>query len=207
MAKKKARIAVLISGGGSNLQAILDAAANGSLSHGEVVLVVSSRDSAYGLERARLAGIPTAVIRSRDFASTADFDNALSKVIDDHQADLIVLAGYMSILSEGFVKRYPQRIVNIHPSLIPAFSGEGFYGLRVHEAALSAGVKVSGATVHYVNEVCDGGEILEQQTVRVFPDDSPQDLQQRVLTQVEHVIYPRVIEQLAKEIVGNSHDS
>ncbi|USR80137.1 phosphoribosylglycinamide formyltransferase [Arcanobacterium pinnipediorum] len=207
MEKVKARIAVLVSGNGSNLQAILDAQADGILTHGHVALVISSNNTAYGLERARLAGIPTAVVRSRDFSSRDDFDNALSAVIDDHRIDLIVLAGYMSILSEGFVHRYRRRIINIHPSLIPAFAGEGFYGLKVHEAALAAGVKVSGATVHYVNEVCDGGEILEQQTVRVLPTDSPQDLQQRVLTQVEHVIYPRVIDQLSKEIVGNHHDS
>lgn len=146
------------------------------------------------------------MVRSRDYASREEFDAALSNVIDDHRIDLIVLAGYMSILSESFVSRYPRRIVNIHPSLIPAFAGEGFYGLKVHEAALAAGVKISGATVHYVNEVCDGGEILEQETVRIEGIDRAEDVQQRVLTHVEHVIYPRVIERLSKEIVGNRDD-
>ncbi|SDU81276.1 phosphoribosylglycinamide formyltransferase [Arcanobacterium phocae] len=203
MTRNKARIAVLISGNGSNLQAILDAAATGALAHGTVELVISSSSQAYGITRARDAGVPVDVVRRQEFATQAEFDDALSQIIDQYQIDLIVLAGYMNILSKQFVERYPNRIVNVHPSLIPAFSGPGFYGLKVHEAVVAAGVKVSGATVHYVTEVCDGGQILAQETVPVYETDTPQDVQKRVLTEVEHIIYPRVIEQLSKEIAGN----
>ncbi|QJC21704.1 phosphoribosylglycinamide formyltransferase [Arcanobacterium buesumense] len=201
--KKKARIAVFISGNGSNLQAILDATRKQVLRHGQVELVVSSNADAYGVVRARQAGLPVAIIRGKDYATQDEYDNALIRAMGDYRIDLIVLAGYMNILSARFVSQYPQRIVNIHPSLIPAFSGKGYYGIKVHQAVVAAGVKISGATVYYVTDVCDGGKILAQEVVPVYDTDRPEDVQHRVLTQVEHVLYPRVIERLSEEIVGN----
>lgn len=202
--KKKARVAVLISGGGTNLQAIIDGVESGALPHVEIALVVSNKATAYGLKRAQAAGIPSAVIASPTYSTKASQEAALLQILRAQNIDLVALAGFLSILSADFIAHCPAPIVNIHPSLIPAFSGPGFYGRRVHEAALAAGVKVAGATVHLVNEVCDGGQILAQETVRVQESDTPDTLQQRILHEVEHVIFPRVIEQLSKEITGQS---
>lgn len=179
------RIAVLVSGGGTNLQALIDAKSAGALPSGEIVLVISSRADAYALERAKSAGIESAVCKTED---------AILALITEKKIDLIILAGYMSILSADFTARFPQRIINIHPSLIPAFCGKGYYGLHVHEAALSYGVKVTGATVHYVNEIPDGGKIILQKAVDVEPGDTPETLQQRVMRQAEWVILPRAAE-------------
>ena len=179
------RIAVLVSGGGTNLQALIDARRVGALPSGEIVLVISSRADAYALERAKSAGIESAVCKTED---------AILALITEKKIDLIILAGYMSILSADFTARFPQRIINIHPSLIPAFCGKGYYGLHVHEAALSYGVKVTGATVHYVNEIPDGGKIILQKAVDVEPGDTPETLQQRVMRQAEWVILPRAAE-------------
>ena len=179
------RIAVLVSGGGTNLQALIDARRAGALPSGEIVLVISSRADAYALERAKSAGIESAVCKTED---------AILALITEKKIDLIILAGYMSILSSDFTARFPQRIINIHPSLIPAFCGKGYYGLHVHEAALSYGVKVTGATVHYVNEIPDGGKIILQKAVDVEPGDTPETLQQRVMRQAEWVILPRAAE-------------
>ena len=179
------RIAVLVSGGGTNLQALIDARRVGALPSGEIVLVISSRADAYALERAKSAGIESAVCKTED---------EILALITEKKIDLIILAGYMSILSADFTARFPQRIINIHPSLIPAFCGKGYYGLHVHEAALSYGVKVTGATVHYVNEIPDGGKIILQKAVDVEPGDTPETLQQRVMRQAEWVILPRAAE-------------
>ena len=179
------RIAVLVSGGGTNLQALIDARRAGALPSGEIVLVISSRADAYALERAKSAGIESAVCKTED---------AILALITEKKIDLIILAGYMSILSADFTARFPQRIINIHPALIPAFCGKGYYGLHVHEAALSYGVKVTGATVHYVNEIPDGGKIILQKAVDVEPGDTPETLQQRVMRQAEWVILPRAAE-------------
>ena len=179
------RIAVLVSGGGTNLQALIDARRAGALPSGEIVLVISSRADAYALERAKSAGIESAVCKT---------EAAILALITEKKIDLIILAGYMSILSADFTARFPQRIINIHPSLIPAFCGKGYYGLHVHEAALRYGVKVTGATVHYVNEIPDGGKIILQKAVDVEPGDTPETLQQRVMRQAEWVILPRAAE-------------
>ncbi len=179
------RIAVLVSGGGTNLQALIDARRAGALPSGEIVLVISSRADAYALERAKTAGIESAVCKT---------EYEILALITEKKIDLIILAGYMSILSADFTARFPQRIINIHPSLIPAFCGKGYYGLHVHEAALSYGVKVTGATVHYVNEIPDGGKIILQKAVDVEPGDTPETLQQRVMRQAEWVILPRAAE-------------
>lgn len=179
------RIAVLVSGGGTNLQALIDARRAGALPSGEIVLVISSRADAYALERAKSAGIESAVCKTED---------EILALITGKKIDLIILAGYMSILSADFTARFPQRIINIHPSLIPAFCGKGYYGLHVHEAALRYGVKVTGATVHYVNEIPDGGKIILQKAVEVEHGDTPETLQQRVMRQAEWVILPRAAE-------------
>lgn len=198
---EKLRVAVLVSGGGTNLQAILDA--RGSVIHNaEIVLVVSSQRGAYALERAKKANIPACVISRQELGGQAGFEAALQRTLDEYRVELIVLAGFLTILSADFVSRYPKRIINVHPSLIPSFCGKDFYGLRVHEAALARGVKVTGATVHFVNEIPDGGEILLQKAVSVLPDDTPQSLQRRVMEQAEWVLLPQAIEQLAAEIMG-----
>ena len=167
MAERKTRVAVLVSGGGTNLQAIIDAEKSGAIKSGQVVVVISSKKDAYALTRAELAGIPTAVVSKKDAATQIVFEDRIIKTLKRFKVDLIVLAGFMSILSADFTKRYDKRIINVHPSLIPSFCGEGFYGLRVHEAALEKGVKVTGATVHFVNEIPDGGEIIMQKAVNV----------------------------------------
>ena len=204
MVKKKARIAVLVSGGGTNLQAILDAAGRGELSCGEVTLIISDRAGAYALERAKMAGIPSVEINRKACGGQQPFEEKLIAALDENRTDLIVLAGFLSILSERFTSRYPRRIINVHPSLIPSFCGAGYYGLKVHEAALARGVKVTGATVHFVNEIPDGGEIIAQKAVRVEPGDTPEILQRRVMEQAEWVILPQSVEKISKEIISNS---
>ncbi|WP_320127706.1 phosphoribosylglycinamide formyltransferase [uncultured Sphaerochaeta sp.] len=194
-----ARLAVLCSGGGTNLQALLDAQHNGILKSGTVSLVVSNRKDAFALERARLLDIPTLVLE-RKKGGEVHFEQALEKALQDYSIDLIILAGFLCILSPSFVKKYPDRIINIHPSLIPSFCGKGYYGLAVHRAALAYGVKVTGATVHYVNEIPDGGAILAQKAVEVLPSDTPESLQQRVMEQAEWVLLPQCAEALSASI-------
>ena len=195
---KKVKIAVLVSGGGSNLQAIIDYAKEGNIPHGELSLVISSTKDAYALVRATMAGIPTRVVSRRD--DPDNFEEKILAAIEEYKIDMIVLAGFMSILSEDFIKKYPERIINVHPSLIPAFCGKGFYGLRVHEAALEYGVKVTGATVHFVNEIPDGGEIILQKSVKIRKGDTPELLQRRVMEQAEWKILPRAVELVSKEL-------
>lgn len=195
----KVKLAVLISGSGSNLQAIIDGSTSGKLPHVEVALVISNKMEALGIERAKAAGIKTAVLAG---GTRAQFETEVLELFDDEGIQLVALAGFTAILSADFIAKCPCPIVNVHPSLIPAFSGEGYYGLRIHEAVLNAGVLISGATVHMVNEVCDRGHILAQEAVRVLPTDTPETLQQRILTDVEHVIFPATIEKLSAEIVA-----
>lgn len=197
----KARIAVMVSGGGTNLQAIIDAEKKGIIKSGTVSLVISNNVEAYAIERAKKAGIKTAVITKKEYASREAFEDRIIDEIENNGIDLIVLAGFMSILSEKFTSHFPKRIINIHPSLIPSFCGEGYYGLKVHEAALKYGVRVSGATVHYVNEIPDGGEIIEQKAVRVYKNDTPQKLQKRIMEKAEWVIFPRAVEKVSKIII------
>lgn len=193
------KVAVLVSGGGTNLQAILDAQAAGAIPHGQVSLVVASKPGVYALERAARAGVESAVVSRRDYPSAEAFDAALLDTLQSHGIQLVVLAGFLSILGPSVIAAYPDRIVNVHPSLIPSFCGEGFYGLRVHEAALAKGVKVTGATVHLVNEVCDGGRILLQKAVDVEPGDTPEILQKRVMEQAEWKLLPAAVEMLCEE--------
>ena len=196
----RTRIAVLVSGGGTNLQALIDAAGRGELPHGELALVVSNNESAYALERARSAGIPAAVCLREKGESRADFEAKLAAILEENGIQMLILAGFMAILSADFVRRFPDRIINVHPSLIPSFCGEGFYGLRVHRAALDYGVKVTGATVHYVNEIPDGGRIIAQKAVDILPGDTPETLQRRVMEQAEWILLPRAAEEVAKAI-------
>ncbi len=196
----KTKIAVMVSGGGTNLQAMLDAQNEGVLTAGEVVLVIASNAKAYALTRARNAGVPAVVCSRKELGSQEAFEAAISQALADHGVELIVLAGFMSILSERFTKQWPRRILNVHPSLIPSFCGQGFYGLKVHEAALAYGVKVTGATVHFVNEVPDGGEILLQRAVEVQPGDTPEVLQRRVMEQAEWKLLPRATQMISEEI-------
>lgn len=200
---RKARLAVLVSGGGTNLQALLDAEAAGNLPHGEIALVVSNNPDAYALERAKNAGVPAAVISKKECGSQRAFEARLQGILELDGIDLVILAGFLSILSENFTKKWPNRILNIHPSLIPAFCGEGFYGLRVHQAALERGVKVTGATVHFVNEIPDGGPILLQKAVEVLPEDTPETLQRRVMEQAEWHLLPQAAELVAKTLCGD----
>ena len=193
----KLRVAVLVSGGGTNLQAILDAQDRGEISHASVVLVIANNSKAYALERAKRAGVPTKVLLKKQLGGQAPFEQALTEALEQAGIDLIVLAGFMTILSESFTRRFDHRIINVHPSLIPSFCGEGYYGLKVHEAALEKGVKVTGATVHYVNEIPDGGEIILQKAVPVLPGDTPEILQRRVMEQAEWILLPRAIEEIA----------
>lgn len=186
-------IAVLVSGGGTNLQAILDAQARGDIHNGRVSVVVSSNDKAYALERAKQAGVPSVVRRKKDYASGAEYCRALAQFLQEEDIGLIVLAGFMTVLDEEFCKNFENRIINVHPSLIPSFCGDGFYGLHVHEAALAKGVKVTGATVHFVNAITDGGPIIAQKAVAVEPDDTPEILQKRVMAQAEHILLPRAV--------------
>ncbi|MBE6754563.1 MAG: phosphoribosylglycinamide formyltransferase [Ruminococcaceae bacterium] len=190
------RIAVMVSGGGTNLQALIDAQGRGEIPHGEIVCVVSNKQGAGALDRAAKAGIPSFVCRKADYPDTDARDDALLEFFRQNKVDVVVLAGYLAILTEKVIRQYPNRIINIHPSLIPSFCGMGFYGLRVHEAALAAGVKVTGATVHFVNEVADGGAIIAQKPVMVADDDTPESLQLRVMEQAEWQLLPYVTEQL-----------
>lgn len=201
MKANKAEIAVFVSGGGTNLQALIDAQKSGIIEHGEIKLVVSSNPNAYALERAAKAGIKSVTVSKKEFGSQAAVEEKIIEILEENNIDLIVLAGYMSILSADFTRRYERRIINVHPSLIPSFCGEGFYGLRVHEAALKKGVKVTGATVHFVNEIPDGGEIIMQKAVKVRDGDTPETLQKRVMRLAEWKILPAAAEKISDEIV------
>lgn len=198
---RKANIAVLVSGGGTNLQALIDAEKSGIIESGSIKLVISNNPNAFALQRAANAGIEGRVITKKLCGSQAAFENAMIEALEEKGTDLIVLAGFMSILSADFTKRFEKRIINVHPSLIPSFCGDGFYGLHVHEAALAKGVKVTGATVHYVNEICDGGEIIMQKAVNVHEGDTPEKLQKRVMRQAEWKILPAATEKVCAEII------
>lgn len=198
--KNTAKIAVFVSGGGTNLQALIDASQKGIIKSGKIELVVSSNPNAYAIERAKNANIPSVVITKKECGSQEAFEQKIKDTLRENGIDLIVLAGFMTILSENFTKDYPERIINVHPSLIPSFCGKGFYGLRVHEAALEYGVKVTGATVHFVNEIPDGGRIILQKSVAIKKDDTPEILQRRVMEQAEWKILPRAVELVSKEI-------
>ena len=200
---KKAKVAVLVSGGGTNLQALIDAQTSGIIKNGEISLVISNNPDAYALTRAANANIHGVVISSKEYKAQEAFEEKLVAILEENGIELIVLAGFMRILSENFTSKYPRRIVNVHPSLIPSFCGKGYYGLRVHEAALSYGVKVTGATVHFVNEVPDGGEIILQKSVNIKKNDTPEILQQRVMEQAEWKILPRAVELVSKKIISN----
>ncbi len=199
----KSKIAVLVSGGGTNLQALIDA--QGSvLRSGEIALVISNARGAYALERAKKSGIPTEIILKKELGSQDAFEDKLKEVLTAYGIDLIILAGFMTILTEKFTSAYPERILNIHPSLIPAFCGAGYYGLKVHEEALKYGVKVTGATVHFVNEIPDGGQIIAQKAVDILPGDTPESLQRRVMEQAEWILLPRAAETVSAELAKRS---
>lgn len=200
-ADRVAGIAVLVSGGGTNLQALIDAGKRGTLHSGKIRLVISNSKDAYALERARVAGIESAVVLKKELGSQEAFEEKIISLLDEYKIDLIVLAGFMSILSESFTSRYPKRIINIHPSLIPSFCGKGFYGLHVHEAALARGVKITGATVHFVNEIPDGGEIIMQKAVAIRHNDTPETLQKRVMRMAEWKILPAAVEKVSASII------
>lgn len=195
----KTKIAVLVSGGGTNLQALIDAQ-GGVLQSGEITLVVSNNAGAYALERAKKAGIPTAVVLKKECGSQEAFEEKLKALLTQHGIEVIILAGFMTILTENFTRCYPQRILNVHPSLIPSFCGAGFYGLRVHQAALDYGVKVTGATIHFVNEIPDGGQIIAQKAVEILPGDTPETLQRRVMEQAEWILLPQAAEQVCAQL-------
>lgn len=197
----KKRVAVLVSGGGTNLQALLDSQERGENPHGEIVLVVASKPGVYALERAAKAGVESCVVRRKDYADSTAFDNALLAVLQDHAIDVVVLAGFLSVLGPNVIKAYPQRILNVHPALIPSFCGPGMYGLRPHEAALARGCKITGATVHFVNEECDGGPILLQKAVEILPGDTPEILQQRVMVEAEWKLLPAALAMVCSEEV------
>lgn len=198
---KLAKIAVLVSGGGTNLQALIDAQNNGIISSGKISLVISNNEDAFALKRAEKAGIKTAVITKKQFDfDKQKFEEAIINKLKEEQIDFIVLAGFMLILSENFIKQFDKKIINVHPSLIPSFCGEGFYGLKVHEAALNYGVKVTGATVHFVNEIPDGGEIIMQKAVEILENDTPETLQKRVMEQAEWIILPKALEMVCKNL-------
>ena len=202
MRSDKANIAVLVSGGGTNLQALIDAQNSGIIHSGKIQLVISNNEDAYALERARIAGIKTAVVNKKQLGSAEAFENAIKALIAENEIDFIVLAGFMCILSENFTKAYPRKIINVHPSLIPSFCGKGFYGLHVHEAALEYGVKVTGATVHFVNEIPDGGEIIMQKAVAIEDGDTPETLQKRVMREAEWIILPKAVEKVCNELIS-----
>lgn len=195
----KTKIAVLVSGGGTNLQALIDAQ-GGVLQSGEITLVISNNAGAYALERAKKAGIPTAVVLKKECGSQEAFEEKLKALLTQHGIEVIILAGFMTILTENFTRCYPKRILNVHPSLIPSFCGAGFYGLRVHQAALDYGVKVTGATVHFVNEIPDGGQIIAQKAVEILPGDTPETLQRRVMEQAEWILLPQAAEQVCAQL-------
>ncbi len=193
-------LAVLVSGGGTNLQALIDSQNKGENAHGKISLVISSKPDAYALTRARDASIETCIIERKMYQSQDEYDDQLIKVLNDRKIDLVVLAGFMTILSNKVIESYRNRIINVHPSLIPAFCGEGFYGLKVHECALKRGVKISGATVHYVNEICDGGEIISQRAIDVLENDTPESLQKRIMEACEWVILPQAVIEVSEKL-------
>ena len=203
---RKLRTAVLVSGGGTNLQAILDAR-GGVIQSAEIALVVSNNPGAYALERAKQAGVPALTLSAKALGGREAFEAALQRTLEEHEIQLIVLAGFLTILSPDFTRRWDHRILNVHPSLIPAFCGRDYYGLRVHEAALARGVKLTGATVHYVNEIPDGGEILLQKAVAVQPGDTPEKLQRRVMEEAEWILLPRAIELTASQMIDNQEQN
>ena len=194
------RVAILVSGGGTNLQAIIDAKNAGRIPSAELALVIASNDKAYALTRAANAGIPSEVLRKAKGEDVTLYGERLLEVLRKHNIDLVVLAGFLTILPENVIRAYDHRILNVHPSLIPSFCGDGFYGLRVHEAALQKGVKVTGATIHFVNEITDGGDIIAQKAVEVLPDDTPETLQKRVMVEAEWVLLPQAVETVAKSL-------
>ena len=196
---KKVKIAVLVSGGGTNLQALIDAQNSGILTSGELAVVISNNPKAFALTRAEKAGVPAIALPKKELGQEG-FEREVKRIFTEMGIELIIMAGFMSIVSEDFTRSYPKRIINVHPSLIPSFCGDGFYGLRVHEAALNYGVKVTGATVHYVNEITDGGEIIAQKAVEIMPDDTPESLQRRVMEQAEWIILPAAVEKVCKEM-------
>ena len=198
----KARIAVFVSGGGTNLEALLNAQERGDIPHGEIVLVCASNESAYALTRAANHGVPGVAVPKKQMTQEA-FESALNEKLTEYRVDVIILAGFLSILSADFLNQWPDRIINIHPSLIPSFCGKGMYGLKVHEAALARGVKVTGATVHLVNEIPDGGRILLQKAVEILPGDTAEVLQRRVMEQAEWILLPQAAEMLCKQIIEN----
>ncbi len=200
---KTARIAVLVSGGGTNLGALIKAEREGKLKSGKIELVISNKADAYALQRAANAGIPTATVLKKECLTQEVFEDRIMALLSENKIDLIVLAGFMAILSERFTSAYPERIINVHPSLIPSFCGKGFYGLRVHEAALAYGVKVTGATVHFVNEVPDGGRIIMQKAVAIREDDTPETLQKRVMRLAEWQILPAAVEKVSAAMIAN----
>ncbi len=197
------KIAVLVSGGGTNLQALIDAEKSGIIKSGKIVLVISNNKDAYALKRASDNNIDSAVVLKKDCGSQEAFEEAIINLLTEKGIDIIVLAGFMSILSERFTKRYDKRIINVHPSLIPSFCGKGFYGLHVHEAALAYGVKVTGATVHFVNEIPDGGEIIMQKAVEIKDGDTPEILQKRVMEEAEWKILPLSVEKVCSKLMNN----
>lgn len=199
-------IAVLVSGGGTNLQALIDAQKSGIIKSGKITAVISSSKTAYALTRAENAGIKTFVVSKKELGSQDKFEEEIIKILESEKIDLIVLAGFMCILTENFTSRYPKRIINVHPSLIPSFCGKGFYGLKVHEAALKYGVKVSGATVHFVNEIPDGGEIIMQKAVSVRKNDTPETLQKRIMQNAEWKILPKSAEYVCRNLLKNEKD-
>lgn len=207
MKREKINIAVLVSGGGTNLGALVNAERAGTIRSGHLALVISNNPGAYALKRAEKAGIPAIVVTKREYVSQKDAELRICELLMEYHIDLIILAGFMSILSTDFTSRYDHRIINIHPSLIPSFCGAGFYGLRVHEAALARGVKVTGATVHFVNEIPDGGEIIMQKAVRVLDDDTPETLQRRVMRLAEWKILPAAAEQVSRKILDEEQNS
>lgn len=194
------RVAILVSGGGTNLQAIIDAKAAGKIPSAELALVLASNEKAYALTRAANAGIESTVLRKAKGEDVTLYGERLLAVLREHKIDLVVLAGFLTILPENVIRAYDHRILNVHPSLIPSFCGDGFYGLRVHEAALQKGVKVTGATIHFVNEITDGGDIIAQKAVEVLPDDTPETLQKRVMVEAEWVLLPQAVESVAKSL-------
>ena len=202
MLKDKVRIAVFVSGGGTNLQALIDAQNSGIITSGKIELVVSSNKEAYALKRAEMNNIKSVVVSKKELGSQKAFEDNIVKELEENNIDMIVLAGFMSILTADFTSKYKDRIINVHPSLIPSFCGKGYYGLKVHEAALKYGVKVTGATVHFVNEIPDGGKIILQKAVDVLPDDTAEVLQKRVMEQAEWIILPKATQMVAEELLS-----
>ncbi len=200
---RKTRIAVFVSGGGTNLQALLDAQKAGKLPDGEIVLVLSNQKDAYALTRAENSGVKTATVLKKECADQRDFEEKIVRILEENEIDLVVLAGFLAILSAFFTSRYANRILNVHPSLIPSFCGKGFYGLKVHQAALDYGVKVTGATVHFVNEIPDGGKIILQKSVNIRKNDTAETLQKRVMVQAEWKLLPRAVQLVSRKIRTN----